>query len=614
MRKLVLLLFFALPLFGQNADVGVMAHTLRPIVPGGGTGDLFITAINHGPDVARNVRVTILATAGVKLREIHATDCVNYVENVVCTLGDLERDASRNLYLTHDFPIGEGTHFLQAEVASDTHDPNPFDNKAPVQVDTIKTAAGQTYVEPHTRRVDPGGTFTGRVYIGGVVEIPPNTRIDLRLTTSSGVIEKVDTPSFWSCTYEGASAQCTTNAASPTRDLPFIVRVSGDLAGGPVVVRAEGRAEVPGHDLTGVSEMTVYAYRHIVVTSTADAGAGSLRAAIDEANASCSPNPCKIVFDLAPDSVIVPSTPFARITADRVVLSSSKPVVIDGSVAGEGLEHHSRCETGVRGLTFRNFAANQGLWLRRELGCTGALYDDRAEIVGNVFERNLRGLRLDGTTSVLVQGNVIRDNTYSGVWMWDGLASFFENTLERNGASGIFLGPHVLGAVIVENAMSDHPHMGLAIARGARHVDARTNTILRSGVQSIDWGINRRDPADDDDSDTENNPPVLLSATYDAAKNVTRVTLTLRTFIYPPGRAILEFFVDDQPYTSRDAERTDGAPFTIDVSGDHRGKWISATSTRAHYLFAKPPRGASSHSYSADQANTSEISNAVLAQ
>ena len=58
-----------------------------------------------------------------------------------------------------------------------------------------------------------------------------------------------------------------------------------------------------------------------------------------------------------------------------------------------------------------------------------------------------------------------------------------------------------------------------------------------------------------------------------------------------------------------------GTPFTVELFGDFRGKWLNATSTRAHTAFSRPPDDKGVQPlYSGEGASTSELSNAVLVQ
>ncbi|HEX2060282.1 MAG TPA: right-handed parallel beta-helix repeat-containing protein, partial [Thermoanaerobaculia bacterium] len=356
-----------------------------------------------------------------------------------------------------------------------------------------------------------------------------------------------------------------------------------------VTLHAEAAAQLEGRDTAGAHDIALEVYRHIVVTNTADAGPGSLREAIAEANAQCA-QPCRMRFDIPAPAEIVPATPLPPIRADRIVIDATTapaPVVIDGRAAGEGLEVHARCDAVVRGLTLRNFSASQGLWYTWERGCNRREHDQFL-VERNTLESNLRGLRLDGAPRPLVKDNVIRNNRYSGIWMWAGSAWLLENRIENNGASGIFLGADVFTAEVLRNTISGHPHMGVAVAHGARDVEIHGNTMRDNRGLGIDWGLDGRSPARDDDAEGHGNAPVILSAKYDPGTQTTAVTFTLTTRKLAQVAGVdVEFFANATPHGEGDEPlaiaylvRNDGVPVTVTLHRDLRGKWLNATASR----------------------------------
>src|SRR5262249_3266732 len=124
-------------------------------------------------------------------------------------------------------------------------------------------------------------------------------------------------------------------------------------------------------------------YRWITVSNTNDDGPGSLRDAINIANAgtNCTPGPCRIVFEIPapvpPEGwfTITPVTPLPDIVADRVTLEGPRQtaftgdtnpngpeIAIDGHLAHRGLKMLASCENMVEGLAIGNFDEDQGLW------------------------------------------------------------------------------------------------------------------------------------------------------------------------------------------------------------------------------------------------------------
>src|SRR5687767_14590502 len=223
-------------------------------------------------------------------------------------------------------------------------------------------------------------------------------------------------------------------------------------------------------------------YRWLAVTTTADDGPGSLRQAITDANAGCTPGPCRIVFEIpAPVPAegwftITPSSPLPSIVADRVTLEGNRQtaftgntnlrgpeIAIDGRLAGRGIRMLSRCEGVVNGLALGNFEEDQALWISTA-GCANR--PDSREVIDNHIGvgpdgtepwPNRRGIRADFAEVVIVSRNVIAHNRLSGFWMWRGSASLSHNFINQNGASGIYFGPETFWATVMDNVIRNHP-------------------------------------------------------------------------------------------------------------------------------------------------------------
>ncbi|HEX2059134.1 MAG TPA: right-handed parallel beta-helix repeat-containing protein, partial [Thermoanaerobaculia bacterium] len=388
----------------------------------------------------------------------------------------------------------------------------------------------------------------------------------------------------------------------------------------------------------------------IVVTSTADSGPGTLRAAFEEVNANCLDRACKIDFALAPPVpsegwfTIVPETPLPVLRAPRVYLDATTQtkltgdtnpkgpeVAIDGRKAGQGLEIHAECGTLVRGFALGNFHANEALWMTHDR----RICVDRTHLERDVFEisENHIGVDPSGTTpwpnrrwlilddaAALVTDNVISSNTFSGVWMWRGAATFYGNLIERNGASGIFFGPEVQYGEVLFNTINWHRDMGVAVARGARQIDIRRNSMRGNVGLGIDWGLDGPSPVVEDDSDMPTNPPVVLSAVYDEATDETVVTMTLRSM--PRTQVfnawVINVYANDAPdgdgekhIAEQQLPSVPEGPFAVRARGNHAGKWLNATSSRVHYIVFSRPGEPRTESFGGGETLTSELSNSV---
>jgi hypothetical protein len=600
MKKLLFLLLLSSSLSAQVADMRLTGQTGRPTsLPPGDFADMILALFNAGPDVARNVRVEFKATAGVRFTRLSDPRCSASGDGVLCLFGDMAPAELTYTGVEYELPFGAGSQSVTATLLTDSSDPDASNNSHTINYQVVPVPGVFVSPFPRQARVDPGQTTTFVTAVHRVTRaretdtIPAGTIVEARFAVDNGAtIEAIVAPPIWSCTLGGATAAC--RAIAPGGDccgeLAVTVRASGDRAGGFVRLDVEAVVQRPSLDVPIRTDASIEVFRHAIVSNVQDSGPGSLRAAIAEVNEHCARHSCRLLFETSGE--IVPAAPLPRIVADRILIDGAG-LVLDGRVAGRGLEVHAACEATLRRLTFRNFTANEGLWFTAGRDCDyGSPWPQQFRIENNVFERNRRGLILDGARLPVVTANVIRDNQFAGIWMWRGSAWIESNRIENNGASGIFLGPDVRQTRVLSNTISGHPQMGVAVAYGASHIEIGGNRMHDNGGLGIDWGLDGITPQRDDDTLTEPNAPALLSAVYDRLTNRTHVTVTLRT----RGNAVIELFADDVPVALAAAQHTDGTPFIVSVTGDHRGKWITATATRT----------------TNDQAWTSELSNAVF--
>ena len=653
-RLLLLPLLLASSALADSADLRLVAYSNNHL-------SMTMAFVNDGPDIARNAVVTIDAPAELGIRLLVAGDsCDTSTRPIRCVMGD------RNVglpvrYGGVDFiaPIADATYTATVTFTSDTPDPNAANNTFSATWTTRIEADLYTFITRAGDRVDPGQTAKFEARVFNNVEnnrLPSSVRVDF--TASNGVISALTPLPGFTCTVDGANATCLGSAVQTDFHDKFDISVltSSDRKGGPATLAMVATSDVPERfSENNRAEATIPIYRWIAVTSTADAGPGSLRDAIGQANAGCSPGPCRIVFEI-PGPVpaegwftITPRQPLPSILADRVTLEGSRQtaltgdtnpngpeVAIDGRLAHQGLKMLATCEGVVEGLAIGNFDQDQGLWIASRgytidgpCGTNAVPGPDRREVSGNrigvdpsgsVPWPNLRGLRADHAF-VSVNRNVISHNVRSGVWMWLGALGFEYNRVEHNGASGLLLGPEVSTAAILGNTISNHPQMGVAVLRGATLVDIRGNAMKDNGGLGIDWGLDGVSPVNSDDRNNASNAPVLLSAVYDAASNRTRVTLTVAST--PLGNVINGGVVDAYANAGPDGDgerwvghsqtsRINGT-MTVEVPGDHRGKWLNATWTRVHWIGLRGPEIAANF-FAGGEAVTSELSNSVLVE
>lgn len=313
-------------------------------------------------------------------------------------------------------------------------------------------------------------------------------------------------------------------------------------------------------------ERAVYE-REVLITSTADAGAGSLRAALDYANDTCARDrvPCALQFrftETLPEQgwyTIRPLTPLPAITApDISIAGPGEPrVELDGALlaTGHGLELRGEGPATIDRLAIGGFPWD-GIAITRKggtgigrcaigvrpdnepnpNGSRGVTIDPPASDVSlgsNRIAANVRsGVFIAGGERITLDSNVIGDHTFQ---------TSFDPRL-GNGASGVFVGPAARNVLISTNYIGGNAHIGVSVARGTRGVRVENTWIDGNGRGlKIDNGI-------DDFSGYMHQPsafalpaPRIESVTYDPA---TRMATVRGTFDAPDpaGRWNLTLF------------------------------------------------------------------------
>ena len=547
---------------------------------------------------------------------------------------------------------------VKASASSDTPDRDPSNDSVTRTFDVVESTSLYLSTLPSSTRVDPGSVVVTRTELHNLIHSNPHD-IRVRFELSGGTIAAIKETSSWSCTFTESSAECRSDALDLHCDcaepLELSLRTSPDRRGGVAQLIASASSSLPEFNpgTPNHGRATIESYRWLTVTNGSDEGTGSLRQAILDSD-DCGDLPCKIAFEISsplPSSgwfTLTPSYPYAPINASRVFVDATTQtmfsgdtnphgpeVAIDGrfTTSGRGVEIHSACSMAIRGLAIGNFP-DHGLVVDNSARCTSPSVNDLHSISlnylglsphGDEAWPNLRGLYATGV-SIEVTDNVISGNRRSGIWMQSRLFRASKNKIGvtadgtaplPNGASGIFIAPSVEYGELLRNEISFNEEMGAAVSQQARYIDIRENSMKQNGGLGIDVGMDGANPLLADDRDRPSNPPIVLSATYDAATNVTVVRYTLTTSpLGPYGNSRqLDVYVNDS--ADGDGERWIGAftppipdPFGLPlrIAGDYRGKWLNMTSTRVHFI-AKDAQ-----SLGGGDAKTSELSNAVLVQ
>jgi len=259
------------------------------------------------------------------------------------------------------------------------------------------------------------------------------------------------------------------------------------------------------------------------VTTNADAGPGSLRDAIAQANAQCDGSVvCAITLDPAVEHKILElASPLPAITACGITIGDpafdsalgKRALEISGAKldSGNGLEVRSRCgisnDVTITGLSITGFPDNGIAVLPPEGGVTHGESAPLVHLRGNnigidaggfIDRRNgWRGIVVaDDPAQVVVEQSVISANGRSGIFVW--VADFVTVRNNRigidvngfprpNGASGIYLGR--AAGEITQNTIAFSRDFGVAVSPTARRASVTQNSLYENGWLGIDWAL-----------------------------------------------------------------------------------------------------------------------------
>src|SRR5205823_5056992 len=211
------------------------------------------------------------------------------------------------------------------------------------------------------------------------------------------------------------------------------------------------------------------------VTNLSSDGAGSFRDAILRANASCPDRhqPCEIDFQTF--GTINLDTPLPVLGAKKIAIDGKKQIILDG----RGLDAHGLTYNGddltLIGFTIENWG-----------GAGILLTAGHADISDSELRQNLRGLMGFNTGFLYLHDSVISDNRRSGVWLETAYyPAVYENTIENNGASGVYFGPGSQFGAIDENTIRFNRDFGAAISPQAKWTEVRANSMKGNGQLGI---------------------------------------------------------------------------------------------------------------------------------
>jgi len=649
-----LLLCFSSTLAHAASDLTLTISPSDAIVRAGFTRDYGWIVHNNGPDPATNVVITI-DNGGAGATPSCAAGCV--VPNI---------PAGQNGGLTQHvtYPLSAGNVTMTGSVSSDSSDPNPSDNRATTTF-TVSTDPDVRLSLVLTRdRLDLGLPFSLYVYLTNFSNSPAHDLdVAIDLSTNVGVPSLppgCSTPAAGRITCHLDELAANANTSSPAWRLDLIAPKTygdGSLGFHASVTEREHDFDASSNTATATARL----YQTIYVTTTADAGAGSLRQAILDANAACKGNGqlCAIGFlinepSINPWKTIRVSSPLPALTAistridgaiQTALVGDTNPrgpeieISGNGTVDGDGIRL-SGCETELANVVVNGFLRN-GVSMNAPpcgppfLSTNVHVHDSfiGTDPTGSLARPN--GERGIGISSPLysdgigIANNVVSGNTLSGIFVLSGTVNVSQNRVGLkahsddplpNGASGIFIGQFGRGSTVANNTVAFNAQMGIAVATGASVVDLPGNSTWSNGSLGIDVGLDGPSPAARPGGV---NTPSITLVQYDAAKNKTIV----EGDVQPPGSIAfskVEVFASDAPDPSGFGEGqrplasqslgsfADNTPLThfrFELDGNLTGQWISATDTMVHYNgFAKPaPEG----TLSGYETTTSELSRAI---
>lgn len=437
-----------------------------------------------------------------------------------------------------------------------------------------------------------------------VVEVTASPGLEFHLPFIGGV--------EWSCTPGRTKFVCTKDRIAPGElTLIGFHLLSTDPAGGYRRVDMAMTAQnAPAKSLA----FEVIVPREYAIATAADFGAGSLRAAIEDANAHpfCGTEiACNISISRTVP-LIAPETPLPAIRKCNTNLRGAdndefalqtKPTAISGENAsyGNGLEVRIPvCAPGVPNVLISGLAVHSWPWNGIAVEGTAEEGPGTALVV---VHRTYIGTDRTGLVARPNRGwGVVVDSPHTAVAVGYGVASTNGRSgiavlrarqvwvtamrIEGNGASGIasFGAPLVVG----ESTIAHNRHFGLAIARGAARAAVSYSAIHSNSGLPVDWGLDGATPADDAETDGVPNTPRILDAYYDAAADQTVIRGVVRmrsgtfgdvyridAYVATSRRGDVAFRLSGSPLPRDVPPGLTDVPIEMALPGDQRGRLLA---------------------------------------
>jgi hypothetical protein len=633
--SLLIVLFAASPLLAQ-ADLAVIVSAPAAVRPGESfTAQGTVTNIGSAP--AENVRVS-LGTS-------HVTPCVDQQ-----AIGTLLPGQSRVFSCTETAHLpSPGVYFIEVwmQAESDQPDYGPGSNYDNRYIEVLTAPDLRVWADVPPPAV-PADRTQITFHYQNIARVAAEDTV-ITITSSAAVIA---VPDFCSITGTGAVCHLGTlnpgDAQGPSHGVFSLELRMPDASEARESVTMVITSSVP--DIRPENdrfEVAAATYRTFFVTDTNDVGEGSLRQAIETANASCVAEvSCLIAFRIPPTGnawhTLAPASPLPIVRAKRIRIDGSTQALyfgdtnpagpeieLTGRTAGDtsGLVVERRCAAEIRGLAVNGFA-QYGLEVASPIACDSFVSTSMiarnfvgTDPTGQRAVPNHRGLQLRGGNWT-VADNLISGNVRSGVWADAGVNSIRNNTigLDRtltgnlgNGASGVYIAAAAGGTDVDHNYIGFNHDFGIAIDALAANVAIHGNSIQANRQGGIDWGL------DGPGGQVPFPAPVITSVAVgsDGFTVIEGTTGEIGGTFNP----VVAVYANDAPdpsgfgegqYTLGTVEARQGR-FTFVTPLDLKGKWVAATSTRHVYngWLRNPPVRAEGDTGWGYYTTTSEFGRAV---
>ena len=450
----------------------------------------------------------------------------------------------------------------------------------------------------------------------GVVSVPEECGVrGLLIDCSLGVLlaKPLDA-------YEPQKKSVTISVLAPDASLATI--------GATAAARSKEGDNRPADDRTSLTTLTFHTF--FVTNEGDDAFGGTLRAAIDAANAATCrrAEPCKIAFRIPTGNAkwltIRPLTPLPAVKSDSLIIDGTTQTRYYGNVnpdgpeieltgvasaTGNGLQIDKPC-IEVNGLAINGFAENGveyrfGFCAEQGRSIVKGCYIG-TDPTGTRAVPNERGVFINASIGGVAE-SVISGNRRSGVFIADegfGLINSCVIGLNAaksaplgNGASGVYIAQGASGSDVKTSYIGFNHHSGVSIAEGGYFAELGSNSFQGNWQLAIDYGLNgvtRTIPFAAmgrngviEPSVGELAAPEITSAVYDPVTNVT----TIEAKVVPKGPATtvneyrITFYANDAPDESGYGEgqyylgNVGGPVAVLKWPGRTPGPWISATAT-----------------------------------